>query len=204
MTLDLARDEFDITAPDSLWAGRSLYDLYAEAHTPRDWHAPIFKRCRELGLACFSTPFSPAAVDFLEELKIPAYKVASFENTDLELIRRIAATGKPMIISTGMATLAELDAVEIEGHLVGGVGLQFQGRGPGPGRSGYQFQGFFERAVVVAGHFGDDVGGLVAADFAVADGDAGSSGHDALLRGNCSEIFQSLFAGVFSAGPRSR
>ena len=109
MTLDLDRDEFVISDPDSLWAGRSLYDLYAEAHTPREWHAPIFKRCRELGLACFSTPFSPAAVDFLEELKVPAYKVASFENTDLELIRRIAATGKPMIISTGMATLAELD-----------------------------------------------------------------------------------------------
>jgi len=109
MTLDIRENEFIISDPDSLWSGRSLYQLYQEAHTPYAWHRPLFERCRQLGMLCFSTPFTPAAVDFLEELEVPAYKVASFENTDLELIKKIAATGKPMIISTGMATLAELD-----------------------------------------------------------------------------------------------
>ncbi len=109
MTLDLAEGEFFIEDANSLWQGRSLYELYREAHTPWEWHRPIFERCRELGLICFSTPFDETAVDFLEALDAPAYKIASFENTDLPLIRRVAATGKPLIISTGMATLAELD-----------------------------------------------------------------------------------------------
>ncbi len=109
MTLDLAEREFVITDPGSLWMGRSLFDLYREAHTPWEWHEPIFSRCCELGLLCFSTPFDAIAVDFLEGLGVPAYKIASFENTDLPLIRKAAATGKPLIISTGMATLAELD-----------------------------------------------------------------------------------------------
>lgn len=109
MTLDISEGEFFIEDPKSLWKGRSLFDLYQEAHTPWDWHKPIFDRCRERGLICFSTPFDDTSVDFLEELGAPCYKIASFENTDLPLIRKVAATGKPMIISTGMATVAELD-----------------------------------------------------------------------------------------------
>ncbi len=109
MTLDLDEREFHIGDPKSLWAGKSLYKLYAEACTPWEWHKPIFERARELGIIAFSTPFDDTAVDFLESLNVPCYKIASFENTDLQLIRRVAATGKPMIISTGMASIAELD-----------------------------------------------------------------------------------------------
>ncbi|WP_339136112.1 MAG: pseudaminic acid synthase [Candidatus Electrothrix sp. GW3-4] len=109
MTLDLNEGEFHISDPDSLWAGKSLYELYGEAYTPWEWHSPIFDRARELGIIPFSTPFDETAVDFLENLDVPCYKIASFENTDLPLIRRVAATGKPLIISTGMATIAELD-----------------------------------------------------------------------------------------------
>jgi len=109
MTLDIAEREFFINDPDSLWKGRSLYDLYKEAYTPWEWHKPIFEYCQKLGLIYLSTPFDETAVDFLEELDVPCYKIASFENTDIPLIRKVAATGKPMIISTGMATIAELD-----------------------------------------------------------------------------------------------
>ncbi len=109
MTLDLDEREFHISDPDSLWAGTSLYKLYGEAYTPWEWHKPIFDRARELGIIAFSTPFDDTAVDFLESLDVPCYKIASFENTDLPLIRRVAATGKPLIISTGMASVAELD-----------------------------------------------------------------------------------------------
>jgi pseudaminic acid synthase len=108
MTLDIAEREFSISDPGSPWAGKSLYSLYSEASTPWDWHRPIFERASQLGLIVFSTPFDSAAVDFLERLEVPCYKIASFENTDLALIRRVAATGKPMIISTGLASLAEL------------------------------------------------------------------------------------------------
>ena len=109
MTLDLDEREFHISDPKSLWAGSSLYKLYSEAYTPWEWHKPIFERARELGIIPFSTPFDDTAVDLLESLGVPCYKIASFENTDLPLIRRVAATGKPMIISTGMASIAELD-----------------------------------------------------------------------------------------------
>ena len=108
MTLDLADGAFRITDEKSLWSGRTLFDLYREAHTPWAWHEPIFARCRARGLVGFSTPFDDTAVDFLESLGAPAYKIASFENTDLPLIRRVARTGKPMIMSTGMAEVGEL------------------------------------------------------------------------------------------------
>lgn len=109
MTLNLREKGFYIDDPKSLWNGRTLYDLYQEAHTPWEWHKPIFDRCRELGLVFLSTPFDDTSVDFLESLNVPCYKIASFENTDIPLIRKVAGTGKPMIISTGMATVAELD-----------------------------------------------------------------------------------------------
>jgi pseudaminic acid synthase len=109
MTLDLDEREFHISDPKSPWSGTSLYKLYGEAYTPWEWHKPIFDRARELGMIAFSTPFDDTAVDFLEGLDVPCYKIASFENTDLPLIRAAAATGKPLIISTGMASVAELD-----------------------------------------------------------------------------------------------
>ena len=109
MTLDLDEREFHISDPKSLWAGTSLYKLYGQAFTPWEWHEAIFKRAKELGVIAFSTPFDATSVDFLESLDVPCYKIASFENTDLPLIRKVAATGKPMIISTGMASIAELD-----------------------------------------------------------------------------------------------
>lgn len=109
MTLDLDEGEFFISDPGSPWKGTSLYKLYQKAHTPWEWHKPIFDRCRELGLICFSTPFDATSVDFLETFAPPCYKIASFENSDTRLIKKVAATGKPMIISTGMATVAEID-----------------------------------------------------------------------------------------------
>jgi N-acetylneuraminate synthase len=109
MTLDLDAGEFHIGDRRSLWQGNSLYRLYQQAYTPWEWHKPIFDRCRELGLVAFSTPFDETAVDFLESLGVPCYKIASFEVTDLPLIEKVASAGKPMIISTGMATVAEID-----------------------------------------------------------------------------------------------
>ncbi len=109
MTIDKKEDEFYIDDPNSLWYGNSLYELYQKAYTPWEWHEPIFKRCKELGIIGFSTPFDASAVEFLEKLDAPAYKIASFENVDIPLIKKAASTGKPMLVSTGMATVAELD-----------------------------------------------------------------------------------------------
>ena len=109
MTLDLDEREFHISDPKSLWTGTSLYKLYGQAYTPWEWHKPIFDRAQKLGMIAFSTPFDATSVNFLESLDVPCYKIASFENTDLPLIRLVAATGKPLIISTGMASIAELD-----------------------------------------------------------------------------------------------
>jgi pseudaminic acid synthase len=109
ITIDAHQSEFTIGDKDSLWAGKNLYKLYQEAHTPWDWHKPIFDRAASHGMLAFSTPFDESAVDFLESLNVPAYKIASFENVHIPLIRKVAATGKPMIISTGMASIAELD-----------------------------------------------------------------------------------------------
>lgn len=108
ITLNAQTEDFLITNPHSLWRGRTLYDLYQEAHTPWQWHEPIFKRAKELGLTIFSSPFDETAVDFLETLDVPFYKIASFENVHLPLIKKVAQTGKPIIMSTGMASIAEL------------------------------------------------------------------------------------------------
>lgn len=109
MTLDCDRPGFKIDDKKSLWYGRGLYELYQEAHTPWEWHKPLMDRAKELGLICFSTPFDETAVDFLEDLNVPLYKVASFENTDTNLIKKIVSTKKPIIISTGMARLSDLE-----------------------------------------------------------------------------------------------
>lgn len=108
MTLNIDSGEFLIEDPSSLWNGATLYELYEKASTPWEWHGPIFNRCHELGMIGFSSPFDATAVDFLESLDVPLYKVASFELTDLPLIKKVANTGKPMIMSTGMATIAEI------------------------------------------------------------------------------------------------
>lgn len=113
MTLDSREPGFVVRDPGGPWDGRSLFELYRDAQTPWDWHEPIFKRCRQLGMQAFSSPFDRTAVEFLERLQVPAYKVASFENIDLPLIRAVARTGKPVIISTGMASTEEIgEAVE--------------------------------------------------------------------------------------------
>ncbi|MDJ0641197.1 MAG: pseudaminic acid synthase [Erythrobacter sp.] len=108
ITLDCEGPGFVIEDANSLWNGRRLHELYDEAHTPWDWHAPIIEHAKGLGIDCFSSPFDASAVDFLEDLGVPAYKIASFESIDLPLIRKVASTGKPMIISTGMASVVEI------------------------------------------------------------------------------------------------
>ncbi|MFI6476619.1 pseudaminic acid synthase [Nonomuraea sp. NPDC050663] len=110
ITIDADGPQFRLSDGHELWGGERLYDLYEKAHTPWEWHGPIFERARELGLAAFSSPFDPSAVAFLEDLGVPAYKIASSELVDLPLIQQVAATGKPLIMSTGMATLSEIDA----------------------------------------------------------------------------------------------
>ena len=119
LTINSKNSDFFIANPKSLWKGKTLYDLYKEAYTPWEWHEKIIKRSNELGLLCFSTPFDETAVDFLEKLNVPAYKISSFENVHLPLIKKVAQTGKPVIISTGLATEEEIkeavDALKIGG-----------------------------------------------------------------------------------------
>ena len=110
MTLNMTGGSFDISDSKSLWSGENLYSLYSKAYTPWEWHKPIFDLAHQLGLVCFSSPFDDTAVDFLLDLDVPAFKIASFENNHLPLIAKVAATGKPLIISTGMASLGDLDA----------------------------------------------------------------------------------------------
>ncbi|MET1062619.1 MAG: pseudaminic acid synthase [Aeromicrobium sp.] len=110
ITIDADTPAFQVTDEHGLWGGRNLYQLYEEAHTPWEWHAPIFDRARDLGMVPFSTPFDPSSVEFLEDLGVELYKTASAEIVDLPLIREVARTGKPMIMSTGMATLSEIEA----------------------------------------------------------------------------------------------
>ena len=119
ITLDADTPDFRISAEHELWGGRTLHDLYEEAHTPWEWHRPIFELARELGLLAFSSPFDPSAVEFLEALGVPCYKIASSEIVDLPLIRLAAGTGKPVIISTGMASVGEIDAAVAAAHGTG-------------------------------------------------------------------------------------
>lgn len=108
MTIDIRTDEFYID-DGGLWHGRNLYELYQEANTPWDWHPELFAHAKKRGITCFSTPFDASAVDFLESLDAPAYKIASLELTDVDLVARVARTGKPVIISNGMGTMGEID-----------------------------------------------------------------------------------------------
>lgn len=112
ITLNIDSPDFIIDDPTSPWHGENLYKLYQKAVTPWEWHKPIFNRCAELGLVVFSSPFELAAVDLLEELNAPCYKIASFELVDIPLIRKVATTGKPIIMSTGMASVIDIqDAI---------------------------------------------------------------------------------------------
>jgi len=121
ITMDVDRPEFRITG--GLWDGRSLYELYQEACTPYDWHPAIFERARKRGVTIFSSPFDETAVDLLADLDTPAFKIASFEAVDLPLIRYAAGKGKPLIISTGMANLAEMEAARDAALAAGAPGV---------------------------------------------------------------------------------
>ena len=114
MTIDHRGGLFDIRDKNSLWFGRNLYELYREAHTPWEWHKPLFEYAKKLGLSYFSTPFDDTSVDFLESLNVPCYKIASFENGDHPLLRKVAKTGKPVIMSTGVSDLSDIiDSVQV-------------------------------------------------------------------------------------------
>lgn len=119
MTLDIKEGDFYISDPDSLWFGKNLYELYGKAYTPWEWHQQLFERAKAHGMVAFSSPFDKTSVDFLETLDVPCYKIASFENTDIPLIKYVASKGKPIIMSTGMASVAEIseaiEAIKSEG-----------------------------------------------------------------------------------------
>lgn len=119
ITLDVDAPAFRLSAGHELWGSRRLYDLYVEASTPWEWHRPVFELANELGMQAFSTPFDETAVEFLESLDVPMYKIASLEIVDLPLIRQVAQTGKPVIISVGTATIAEV-AAAVEAARAGG------------------------------------------------------------------------------------
>jgi N-acetylneuraminate synthase len=109
LTIDVSHGEFFISDPKSLWEGKNLYELYKEAYTPWEWHKALFDRAKQRGIFCFSTPFDDSAVDFLESLDMHVYKIASFENNHLPLLKKIAQTHKPVIMSTGISTLADVE-----------------------------------------------------------------------------------------------
>ncbi|MFF5173183.1 pseudaminic acid synthase [Micromonospora sp. NPDC000089] len=123
LTIDVDAPAFRISDGHDLWGGERLYQLYERAHTPYEWHEPIFNRARQHGLTVFSSPFDRTAVELLEELDVPAYKIASSELVDLPLIKLVASTGKPMVISTGMATVAEIDAAVRTAREGGAAGI---------------------------------------------------------------------------------
>lgn len=122
-TITLDHDSPDFLIKGGPWNGRRLYDLYGEAHTPWEWHQSLFDYARESGIACFSSPFDETAIDFLESLNAPAYKIASFELVDTPLIRKAAKTGKPLIMSTGMATVEEVDEAVAAAKSAGAAGI---------------------------------------------------------------------------------
>lgn len=119
LTLNIRTEEFMLRDQESLWKDQSLYGLYKLSYTPWEWHKPIMERAKELGMICFSTPFDETAVEFLEKLNVPAYKISSFEITHLPLIRSVASTGKPLLISTGMATREEIEEAVVTAHDAG-------------------------------------------------------------------------------------
>ncbi|WP_434743500.1 pseudaminic acid synthase [Micromonospora sp. SH-82] len=123
ITIDADGPEFRISSGHDLWGGERLYQLFEKAHTPYEWHEPIFERARRHGLTVFSSPFDASAVQLLEELDVPAYKIASSELVDLPLIRLVASTGKPLVVSTGMATLGEIDAAVRAAREAGAGGI---------------------------------------------------------------------------------
>lgn len=111
LTIDCDKDDFQLNNPKSLWHGMSMYELYEIAHTPWEWHKAIFEKCKELDIICFSSPFDPSAVEFLESLDCPCYKIGSTESTEPMLLKSVARTGKPVIVSTGMATIQEIGEI---------------------------------------------------------------------------------------------
>jgi pseudaminic acid synthase len=123
MTLDVDSEDFLIREPDSLWYGEKLHGLYQKAATPYEWHAELFNRAKALGMLAFSSPFDEAAVDFLDALDVPCFKIASFELTDLPLIAKAASKGKPLIMSTGMASLSEIEEAVTTARKAGCVDL---------------------------------------------------------------------------------